>query len=40
MHHTCFATLAGHGDMTYNYALNRALTIDPENKDKDGNSRD
>lgn len=35
-----FKAIAGHGDMTYQKALNRALTIERGNRNKGGASRD
>ena len=35
-----FRAIARHGDMTYDEALNRALTSERGNKDRGGNSRD
>ena len=35
-----FRAIAGHGDMTYDQALNRALTIERGNRDRGGNPRD
>jgi len=35
-----FRAIAGHGDMTYDQALNRALTIERGNRDRGGTSRD
>lgn len=35
-----FRAIAGHGDMTYDQALNRALTIERGNRDRGGTFRD